>query len=152
MRLRQRIQRETDAFEAAHFSDAMIALHIRGPGRVGDVPEMRRALGDANEVPVEPFFEAIDRILREHPAARILACSDSAAVMRSVRTRHGSRVLSWPALRSEFGEIHAAHPKNSGLGFLGYRLGLDVVTEAYLLAIKAILFRENLFLNLYTVT
>lgn len=144
LHLKKEVQRKIDGFENAHFDGYMIGVHIRGPGRTdGGVPEMRRAFGALGEVPVEPFFGAVDCILSEHPTARIFACSDSAAVMRSIVVRYGNRVMSWPALRSEFGEMHTSHPKNKGQIFSPYRLGLDVIVDAYLLSKTSVLVHGN---------
>lgn len=133
--LKDDVLREINLFDAANFDGYVIGLHIRGPGRTdGGVPLMRRVFGATNEVPLTPFFEAVNQEINMHPNAMIFACSDSNAVMTSITARYGKRVICWPAIRSEFGEMHAHHPNNLGQTFSGYRLGLDVLVEAYLLA------------------
>lgn len=133
--LKENVIREINAFEAAYFDGHVIGLHIRGPGRTdGGVPMMRRAFGADSEVPLKPFCAVVDQEINTHPNALIFVCSDSSAVISSITTRYGERVVYWPALRSEFGEMHAQHPNNRGQTFSGYRLGLDVLVEAYLLA------------------
>jgi len=142
--LKEVVQKEIDAFEDAYFDKFVIGLHIRGPGRThGGVPEMRKAFGSSDEVPFEPFFEAVERVISENQDAKILACSDSSVVIQAIKARFGNRVISWPALRSEFGEMHARHPRNLAEEFSGYRLGLDVVVEAYLLAKSSFLVHGN---------
>lgn len=135
IRLQEVVRTQIDAFAAEHFHGAIVGLHIRGPGRVdGGVPGMRRALDPSQRVPVECFFDAVDQAVADRPRARIFACSDSLAVLRAVIDRYGPRVVTWPAVRSEFGEMHAGHPANGGAAFPRFRLGLDVVAEAWLLA------------------
>ena len=120
---------------ARQFRPRMIGLHIRGPGRTdGGVPELRRSFGDGNRVPVERFFEQVEVALRLLPEAGIFACSDSSLVIADIVSRFGDRVLTWPAIRSEFGEMHAGHAANAGQSFPPYQLGLDVLSEAYLLS------------------
>ena len=136
--LKEEIRNKIDEFFLKRLSrHAVIGLHVRGAGRTdGGVPAMRKLHGvkDGNAAPMAPFFEAVDRIAQDNPVAKIFACSDSEAVIRQIITRFGDRVVLWPAQRSEFGEMHANHPQNSGLNFSRYRLGLDVIAEAYLLS------------------
>jgi hypothetical protein len=135
LHLKAEILDKIDSFAAANFHGSLIGLHIRGPGRVdGGVPAMRRALNASGKAFVAPFFEAVDRALTQQPNARIFACSDALAVMRAITDRYGDRVLTWPATRSEFGEMHVSHPMNAGQEFSGFELGLDVIVEAWLLA------------------
>lgn len=135
IRLKESVSEKIDAFFVEHFRQPVIGLHVRGAGRTdGGVPEMRRILGGANDVPMVPFFNAVDGIMEGRKDARIFACSDSLSVMRAIIDRYGSRVIFWPALRSEFGEMHANHPANAGQHFPGFQLGSDVIAEAWLLA------------------
>lgn len=124
-----------DTFVAQHFRPRMIGLHIRGPGRTdGGVPELRRQFGANGEVPVDVFFAQVDAVVQQMPDAGILACSDSSQVIDAILARYGDRVVLWPAMRSAFGEMHADHPENTGISFDPYQLGLDVLSEALLLA------------------
>lgn len=135
IRLKPQVEAGVDSFQAIHFRPRMIGLHIRGPGRVdGGVPELRRRFGEGGGVPVEAFFQQTDEALRLLPDAGILACSDSSDVIDAVLKRYGERVVVWPALRSTFGEMHANHKKNNGLTFDPCQLGLDVLSEAFLLS------------------
>ena len=136
--LKEEIQNQIEDFSQKHLlGHAVIGLHVRGAGRTdGGVPAMRKLHGvtDGNAAPMAPFFDAVDRILQGNPAAKIFACSDSELVIRKILSRFGDRVVLWPSHRSEFGEMHANHPANSGLNFSPYALGLDVIAEAYLLS------------------
>lgn len=135
LRLKPEVAAGIESFKNQHFSGPVIGLHIRGPGRIdGGVPALRRRFKSAYSVPVEVFFHQTDEALRLLPQARIFACSDSSEVINAVKERYGSRVITWPALRSEFGEMHANHKANEGQFFSPYQLGLDVLSEAWLLS------------------
>ena len=44
-------------------------------------------------------------------------------------------MISWPAQRSTFGEMHTGvHPENAGLSFSPRELGLEVIADAWLLS------------------
>ncbi|PYG31858.1 hypothetical protein [Pelagimonas varians] len=135
VRPKQYIKDAVAAFKADHWRSKMIGLHIRGPGRLdGGADVLRKALGAEGAVPFQPFFEHTDRILDLIPDAGIFVCSDSQPVIDRVRDRYGDRVVDYPAIRSTFGEMHARHPENGDETFPTYRLGLDMVIEALLLA------------------
>ena len=129
------VHREVNMFYNVHFRAPMIGLHIRGPGRTdGGVPELRRRYGVGDSIPMEPFFKQTDEVLRLLPNAGIFTCSDSSAVIAAVQERYGDQVVIYPAQRSEFGEMHANHSANAGQNFDPYQLGMDVLSEALLLA------------------
>lgn len=135
IRVKPAILEHVAAFQSTAFKSQMIGLHIRGPGRIdGGVPELRRRSGSSTKVPVETFFLQVDEALRLLPDAGIFASSDSAEVMRAIKARYPDRLVTYPAQRSDFGEMHANHEKNKGQTFDRYRLGLDVLCEALLLA------------------
>ena len=122
-------------FRATRFRSKVIGLHIRGPGRTdGGVPNLRRKLDAVGKVPFAPFFEALDEKLQTMPDAAIFACSDSSQVIEAVQDRYGDRVITYAATRSVFGEMHADHAENAGQVFEPYKLGMDVLVEALLLA------------------
>lgn len=144
LRLKPEVAAGINTFRETHFGPQMIGLHIRGPGRTdGGVPALRQRFGSAQDVPVEVFFQQTDEALRLLPNARIFACSDSSKVMDAIQQRYGTRMVSWPALRSEFGEMHANHTANTGQSFAPYQLGLDVLSEAWLLSQTDILVHGN---------
>lgn len=121
---------------AALVQPGTVGLHIRGPGRThGGTLGLRRRHAAEGGVPLDLYFGHADAALAERPGARIFACSDSARVIAAVRDRYGKRAVFYDASRSAFGEMHdAAHPANAGLDFSPYKLGLDVLVEAHLLA------------------
>lgn len=135
IRLKPDVAESIQAFASKQFRPRMIGLHIRGPGRTdGGVPALRRRYGNPDEVPLKVFFEQTDEALRQVPDAGIFGCSDSSVVIDAIRDRYGDRAAFYPAIRSPFGEMHTGHPRNEGQVFPPYRLGLDILNEAYLLA------------------
>ncbi|MGK7296933.1 MAG: nodulation protein NodZ [Candidatus Wenzhouxiangella sp. M2_3B_020] len=135
VRIRNDIRQEIDAFRAKHFSDPMIGLHIRGPGRNhGGTPMLRRPYRKRHGVPLDRYYGFVDRCLRTRPDARILACSDSSTVIDDIRSRFGPRVITYPAQRSREGEMHVAVTRDAETAWSPYRLGRDVLVEAELMA------------------
>ena len=133
LRLKTHVGTGIDHFATTHFRPHMIGLHIRGSGRWHGVRPSRRR-NELHAVPVENFFCKIDEALRLLPEAGIFAASDSSDVIHAIQARYGDRVVTYPALRSAHGEMHRHHPANNGQVFPPYRLGLDVLSEAWLLA------------------
>jgi hypothetical protein len=125
-------------FAENFFTRPVIGLHLRGAGRVhGGALEMRAMVQPDGGVPYDLYFDAVDDALETHPDALVFTCSDSLDVIAQVRRRYGDRMLVYPASRSDFGEMHENHPENEGRVFSPYKLGLDVVVEAHLLAKSA---------------
>jgi hypothetical protein len=124
-----------DDFADAFFNGPVIGLHLRGPGRLdGGAARLRQLIDPSNPVPYEHYFYAVDKALRERPRAKVFCCSDSLEVIRKCREQWGDRVLVYPASRSEYGEMHDSHEKNKGKIFSPYKLGIDIIAEAHLLA------------------
>lgn len=122
-------------FAAKHFAQPTIGLHLRGLGRDhGGADKLRAKGNNTNRIDYERFFTPVNDQLDKNPDAKIFICSDSQAVIDHVKNTYNDRVISYDSTRSEFGEMHANHPKNEGLSFSPYKLGLDIITEAYLLA------------------
>ena len=136
LRLRPEIAARIEEFDRANFSNKrIIGLHIRGPGRTdGGTSTLRAWYVREHGVPFAEYFNAVDRQLNLQPDAAIFVCSDSQRVMNEILGRYGSRIISYPAARSEFGEMHAGHPNNFGQSFSPYKLGEDVIVEAFLLS------------------
>ena len=133
-----------DKFKRTNFSGELIGLHIRGLGRThGGVPELRKQHSVDGHIPFGIFFEKVEQALKQKPSAKIFACSDSSEVIETVKSEFGSRVLTYEATRSKFGEMHANHPENNGQKFSPHKLGMDVLLEAYLLAQTDFLIHGN---------
>lgn len=129
------IRNIVDSFIREKFTDYTIGLHIRGPGRIdGGAPGIRSRYPNKNGVPFGQYFKFVDRQLLEHPGARIFICSDSDFVIKEIVANYNSKVILYNATRSEFGEMHVpGHPANRGAVFPPYKLGEDVLVEAFLL-------------------
>jgi hypothetical protein len=129
------VRDEIEGFAGVHFDRPIIGLHIRGAGRTdGGVPALRAKYSLEDGVPYGLYFEAVSRALSIFPEGMIFVCSDSSRVIERVISEFGNRVICYESTRSEFGEMHANHKKNHGVAFPKYKLGLDVVVEAHLLA------------------
>jgi len=130
------LQKHISEFRHEHFQKHTIGLHIRGPGRSdGGAPQMRSRFLCENGVPFAQYYKFVDQHMVSHPEARIFICSDSAYVVQKVERRYGKSVFHYPATRSSFGEMHNSHhPENKGKSFPKYKLGKDVISEAYLLS------------------
>jgi hypothetical protein len=113
----------------------VIGLHIRGPGRTdGGAPRLRAQVSTGEAVPLAWYFRFVDQALEARPGAYVFACSDSSTVIDGVKARYGERVVTYDAVRTAYGEVHAMNRHGDGVRFSGYRLGLDVVVEAHLLS------------------
>lgn len=135
LKLKPDVANIVERFIGDNFRDTMIGAHIRGPGRLdGGSGAMRRKLNPAGGVPYEVYFNAIDDALNAHSGAGLLVCSDSSEVIDRAQDRYGSRMVTYDAERSAFGEMHAGHDENEGQEFSTYKLGLDILVEAHLLA------------------
>lgn len=135
LHLRPEVSAIIDSFAETYFTGPVIGLHIRGPGRIdGGALTLRKPHLSDGGVPAELFLRHADAALDKFPGAQIFACSDSSLVIDQVQAEYGDRVVTYDATRSVFGEMHANHPKNAGQVFSLYKLGLDVLVEAWLLA------------------
>lgn len=133
LRLKPNVAEVVERFSREHFTGYVIGLHLRGPGRLdGGTKQFKRRHKLKNGVPFELYFGFVDRQLAQHPEARVFVCSDSQMVIDECRLKYGERVLTYSATRSDYGEMHVAN-KTTG-EYSGYKLGEDVVAEAYLLA------------------
>jgi hypothetical protein len=134
--LNNHVQSLINDFERLYFEEnEVIGLHLRGLGRNHGGALQMRAKGQSQfEIDYPRFFKFIDHRLVQQPEMKIFVCSDSQIVIDRVYDHYGDIVISYSASRSEFGEMHANHQNNQGLDFSPYKLGLDVLVEAYLLA------------------
>ncbi len=129
------VQQEVDSFKQNFFHKYIIGLHIRGAGRIhGGVTELRKKYKCENGIPFSLYFESVRKIIQNQSNSKIFACSDSEMVIRRIQQEFGSRVITYSSTRSEFGEMHANHIENEGEKFPNFKLGLDVIVEAYLLS------------------
>jgi len=135
LQLKQHIQRIINEFKGAHFSQPVFGLHLRGPGRLhGGMRVFLKKLELKDGVPYQIYFEHVDRLLEKNPHAKILVCSDSSRVIRECSKAYGDKIICYNAIRTDFGEMHATGATDTAPDFFRYKLGEDVLVEAYLLA------------------
>ena len=142
LRLKPEVIKIIDEFVKTRFSEVTIGLHLRGVGHNDESPVAKDR--NSNSVNYERFFRPINAALLKYPDAKILACSDSQDVIDHIIEVYGERTITYESTRSAFGEMHNNHPQNKGLTFSPYKLGLDIIVEAYLLA------RTNYFVHGYS--
>jgi hypothetical protein len=110
-------------------------VHIRGPGRDHGGADVQRLMLQPNgEIPYWAYFKAVDDALADRQGARIFVCSDAQQTIDRFTEHYGDRVFTYPSTRTDFGEVHERHPKNGDFTFSPYKIGLDVVVEAHILA------------------
>jgi hypothetical protein len=132
IRLKPRVREVIERYRAAHFEGYVIGLHLRGPGRLdGGTKQLKRRHRLKNGVPFELYFRHVDRQIAQRPEAKVLVCSDSQMVIEECRAKYGARVLTYASTRSNYGEMHVQN--RDGRRYSGYKLGEDVIAEAYLL-------------------
>jgi hypothetical protein len=131
--LHKPIARRVESFVRSNFEGFVVGLHLRGPRRRDrDILVRRAHFGSDGGVPFQLYFRFVDEELAQHPGARIFACSDSSLVIDRIVARYGSRVATYDAARSLLGEMHGDRLTRER--FSPYRLGEDVLVEAYCLA------------------
>ena len=142
IRLKPEIQQIIDQFEGAYFGGDTIGLHIRGPGRNhGGADKLRSNLTTENGIPYGQYFKFVDKELAVRPHAGILLCSDSLQVLERVKATYGDRVFWYGASRTQFGEMHERREMPENAAHTGYKLGMDILVEAFLLT------RTNVFVH-----
>lgn len=120
-----------------------IGVHMRGPaGTDGGNRDARAAHGSPGAVPYALFQRHIDAALASRPDARILLCTDDADVIDHMRLHYGSKIATYDAFRLPAGEMHTRIARGEAMAATPYRLGLDVVIEAYLLGDTDILIHD----------
>ncbi len=135
LKLKPPIQTLIDQFADTHFTGPIIGLHIRGEGRDhGGAAELRAQLPCENGVPYDQYFNLVRQELALLPEARIFICSDSRKVIYRVAREFGDKVFWYESSRSDFGEMHERRNSPETDHVSGYKLGEDILAEAYLLA------------------
>ena len=130
------LRKKIEGIRHACFDGNTLGLHLRGPGRIDGGTDLLREKHKLQDgVPYELYFRFVDRYVFEHAGCRIFAASDSSTVISELSRRYGDRIITYSASRSPFGEMHVRGRKeNAHLTFSPYKLGLDILIEAYLLS------------------
>jgi hypothetical protein len=127
--LQDHVQQAIDDFWDGHLAGRdVLALHIRGPGRLhGGVPLFNEMLG-ASHPPYEFYFQLVDNLITDDSV--ILLGTDAGCVQEEVVQRYGRRRVICPTNRLVYrGETHLSKE-------LGGRadVGVDALRDAYLMA------------------
>jgi len=128
---------EVNTFTDRHFSTYTIGMHIRGQGALdAQRSETRMTQEGKIQIPYQEYFSEAHRVLKKRPESKILVCSDSSAVVDHVLSEFGEKVITFDAVRTIKGEMHALKNKidDSNQPIDAYTLGKDVLVEALLLA------------------
>lgn len=134
LKLKPEMYQTIEDFSRAELNGYVIGLHLRGPGRNdGGTSRLKRRYKLKNDVPFGLYFRYIDRHIDAHPESKIFVCSDSQMVIDECTSNYGDRVLTYESTRSNFGEMHSENTDNIKK-YSGYKLGVDVIAEAYLMS------------------
>jgi len=140
IRLQPEVRARLEEARKNLLSNSVIGLHMRGAGGLdGGLALYRRKLPCVEGVPYQIYFEAVDRQLEHRPEAQIFLATDSGNVVQACRARYGKRLLTTDALRSDYGEYHMRGRNKRVTNFPGYRMGEEVIIDAYLLASTQVL-------------
>jgi hypothetical protein len=111
----------------------VVGLHLRGSGRIhgGAIYFSEQLRVGWPSYPA--YFARVDKHLT--PDSIVLLCTDAGEVVETVTKRYGDRVVVASMILPEKGEPHLANK------YAPYQLGLDVLSDAYLLA------KSNVFVH-----
>jgi hypothetical protein len=108
VRPRPFIQKKVSAFFDEHMHDTeVIGVHVRGTDAVSARETRSYRQGSLD---LERYVHALERLVRERPAAKILVATDSQASLDHLAKRFGQRVISYDAIRHEGGEVAGEGP------------------------------------------
>tara|TARA_Y100001933_G_C19012327_1_gene569498 strand:- start:7519 stop:8340 length:822 start_codon:yes stop_codon:yes gene_type:complete len=132
IKLKPHIRHKIDQFAEQNFNDYTIGLHIRGKGRTdGNASRLREKFQLVDGVPYDAYFTKVNQLLETTSYAKIFLCSDSQIVIDYCKRIYGDRIVTYSATRSNNGEMHRDRKYND----IKYKLGEDVLIEAYLLSL-----------------
>ena len=125
------INQKINKFKEKYFSENILGLHIRGQGRTDGGAKQLRELGELIDgVPYNLYFNKVDEYISTHPSCKIFLCSDSQIVIDYCKGVYKERIITYDSTRSLKGEMH----RNPKFKDVKYKLGEDVLIEAYLLS------------------
>jgi len=131
IKLKVHISQKIDKFAEQNFNEYTIGLHIRGKGRTdGNAIRLREKFDLVDGVPYDAYFTKVNQLLEQTPCAKIFLCSDSQLVIDYCKGVYGDKIITYSATRSADGEMHRDRNYND----MKYKLGEDVLIEAYLLS------------------
>ena len=129
--LKPNVSQKIHQFASANFGEYVIGLHIRGKGRMDGGAKRLRQRGElVDGVPYNLYFDKLDEHTSKVGKCKIFLCSDSQVVIEYCKNAYGDRIITYDATRSDGGEMHRSRKYRDQK----YKLGEDVVAEAYLLS------------------
>ena len=139
LRLKKNLLKIIDEFKQDHFEGYIIGLHLRGEGKDdGGTDKYNSKLTLKNGVPFDTYFSQVDKKLKEIPNSKIFLYSYSQMVIEECEKKYGPKIITYNSSRSYYGEMHNKNEisttRNRGYNFSPYKLGEDVLVEAYLLS------------------
>ena len=140
IKLKSHVSQKIDEFVKTNFEGYVIGLHIRGRGRRdGGSDKLRKTFDLVDGVPYDAYFAKVNELLEQNATAKIFLCSDSQIVIDFCKDIYGDRIVTYSATRSAGGEMHRDRKFND----MKYKLGEDVLIEAYLLSMTDYLIHGN---------
>jgi len=149
LKLKPHIQEKIKVFKEKYFKEYIIGVQIRGFGKVKEINCNNKYLegnwfekeGIKVGIPYELYYKKIDDLLQKHHKAMIFLCSDSQDIIDKVKKDYGDKIITYDSTRTSYGEMHR-NPKIKNR----YKLGEDVIIEAYLLS------QTNCFVNIPSIS
>jgi hypothetical protein len=128
IRPRAELIERVNRLRAELFGDApSIAVHTRGHGKPGESLEGAASGQGA-------YFAVLDRWCAEQPSAQIFLLTDVTDAVSAFRQRYGNRLVTLDAARISVAEVKRLGDVGSDADQDGYRLGIEVLIDAYLAA------------------
>jgi len=129
--LKPQIQDKINEFYNKYFKGHIIGLHIRGRGHVEAIPFLRNKGIMNDQVPYDLYFKKIDELLSDSNNSKIFLCSDSQDVIDKCNEIYKEKIIIYKSTRCPDGEMHWKHKE---FWNEKYKLGEDIIIEAYLLS------------------
>jgi len=119
IRVKPHIVKKVEEFAKNFDGKKLIGVHVRRTDHIQDAPY----------IPDEYYFAQIDTFSSHMGMDSIFLCTDDESVVNSFTMKYGSRIITYPSIRSVNGKaLHFSSEID------GYRKGEDVLIEAMLLA------------------
>jgi len=136
IKLQRNLADQINGFAAQHLAGRhVVGLHLRGPLRFHGGAIYFSDQLNCGHPSYPAYFREVDKRLQDDSV--ILLCTDAGAVVETVQERYGDRVVVPSKILPKKGEPHLAKK------FKPYDLGVDVLSDAYLLAKSDIFVHGN---------
>lgn len=111
--------------------DRLLGIHVRGTDMYTEGKQHPVPTGDTKD------FSIIDSLLQKHNLDGIFLCTDTNSTVELFKEHYGDKVITTDAVRQiddSKGGIHKDGSLGGGREFHKYQLGLEVITDMYLLS------------------